>query len=282
MNLDFLPEKIYSSIKQVDINNVYEIRLRLGFPIFCITNKGKVNLKENGQDILCLNNDISFVIEKITKRSIYAYNNQIKKGFLDAGNGIRVGLGGECVFEDNKILTIRNISSLNIRIPHKITGCGNVVFEKIYVNNLIENTLIISPAGYGKTTLLKDLVRIINEKTLLQILVIDERGEFININGINIDKITYSDKSYAFNYGIRSLSPSIVITDELSSAEDWDCIFRVANSGCGIIASCHAKNIEETRNKPSFNNSIFNRYVVLGNAKKGNIEGIYNKDFIKI
>ncbi len=282
MNTDFFPEKINSALRKINLDNVYEIRLRVGFPIFCITNVGKKTINTNGQDVICSNDDIAYIIEKITKRSIYAFNNQIKKGFLDANDGIRVGLGGECVFEDDRILTIRNVSSLNVRIPHKIKGCGDYVFNKIYIDNKIENTLIISPAGYGKTTLLKDLIRNINDKTNFQILVIDERGEFCNINGINIDKITYSDKLYAFNFGIRSLSPSLIVTDELSSENDWICAFKAVNSGCNVIASCHAKGINELINKKSFNNSVFSRYVVLGNNKKGEIEGVYNQNFIRI
>lgn len=279
MNFDFFPKQISDCLYKLNMDYVYEIRLRVGYPIFCITKTGRVHLKKEGQEIFCSKEDILYIIEKITKRSIYAYNNQIKKGFLDANNGIRIGLAGECVFEDNNILTIKNISSLNIRIPHIIKGCGDIIFKKIYSDMHILNTLILSPAGFGKTTLLKDLIRIINNKTDIQILIIDERGEFINSNGINVDKITYSSKSYAFDYGIRSLSPSLIITDELSSEDDWDCVFKVANSGCSIIASCHARNIDDIKLKKNFNKDIFSRYVILGNRKKGEIEGIYNKDF---
>ena len=122
----------------------------------------------------------------------------------------------------------------------------------------------------------------LNKYSDKSILIIDERGEFSEVAGANIDKIKYSDKLYAFNYGIRSLSPDIVITDELVSESDGECIKSAKNSGIKIIASCHAENIEDLKSKSFFCENMFYRYILLKNARNygfGRIANVYDERF---
>ncbi len=147
----------------------------------------------------------------------------------------------------------------------------------------MKNTLIISPPAKGKTTILKDLARKIDAKLNIPILIMDERGEFASVKGKNIDVIKFGNKLYSFNYGVRSLSPMVVITDELSEKNDWICASNAANSGVKIIASCHGGNIDEIKRKEYFINNVFERYVVLKNLQKpGMIDGFYNELLNKI
>ena len=137
----------------------------------------------------------------------------------------------------------------------------------------------MSPPFKGKTTILKDLCRKINDNSDKAILLIDERSEFRNISGKNIDRVENSNKLYAFSYSVRSLSPEIVITDELSEKSDFLCAQSVVNSGVKIIASCHAACIEDLISKDYFIKNIFDRYVFLSNGSEfGKIDGIYNKE----
>ena len=285
VNLDFLPIKISGALKKTDINALSELRLRTGFPIFGIFNGKKIYLSPDGATLdkssafICGQDCVAETVESATEKSLYAFNDRLKQGFITTRDGIRIGVAGECVFDNDNIITIKKISSLNIRVPHEIKNCSADIYRKIFLKS-VYNTLIISPPAKGKTTLLKDIARKFNDNTEYSVLIIDERGEFNRISGENIDVIKYSNKKYALNYAIRSMSPQIVITDELQSKDDWKSAEQAANSGIKIIASCHGKDITDLRRKDFYNENVFERYVVIDDSKPaGTIKGVYGKDF---
>ncbi len=283
MNLDFLPKKFYYAISKLDFDKLYHIRLRAGFAVTIIYDSQKLFLGQGGvtlstnNAIVCDTNDINEIIVNVTERSLYAFNEKIKQGYINTKSGIRIGLLGECIFDKGQIITIKNINGLSIRIPHEIVGAANLVVEKVVCNNEVYNSLIVSPPGYGKTTILKDLTKQLNYKYKYSILIIDERGEFLNISGENIDAIRYSDKLFAFNYSIRSIAPEIVITDELCTIEDWNAVKFCANCGVKVIASCHGKDIDDVINKDFYIKNVFDRYIILdsGNAP-GQLLNVYD------
>ena len=286
MKLKFLPDKFVQALDKLDLNLLYEIRLRVGFPvkinykndILYLSSDGATTYKNDA--LTCSFNDIDYIINYSTEHSIYAFNDKIKDGFLTVEKGIRIGICGECVYSNNVLQTIKNFTSLNVRIPHEINGCSNQVFKYVLENEFINNTLIISPPFLGKTTLLKDIALKLNDINKYSILIIDERGEFENIKGESIDTIKYCDKYYAFNYGIRSMSPSIIITDELVNESDWKCAYSVVSSGIKIIASCHGDNLTNLQKKEFFNKYIFDKYVFLSKDSFGKIDKVYNREFV--
>lgn len=262
-----------------------EIRLRTGFPIVVncgnqyayLSSEGITLNKKNA--IVCLNRDIEEILYNVTERSLYAFNDRIKQGYITTKSGCRIGLAGECVMSDGQPVTIKNVTSLNIRIPHEIKDCSAEIFNKITAGG-IKSTLILSPPAQGKTTILKDLARKINDNFSLSLLIIDERGEFEEIKGENVDSVKYSDKLYAFEYAVRSMSPQVVITDELSSEKDWECAYTAANSGVKIISSCHAKNCEELMKKKYFRKGVFERFAELKPyGRPGQLSGIFDENF---
>ncbi|MBE5754301.1 MAG: hypothetical protein E7340_03090 [Clostridiales bacterium] len=278
MELKFLPLRIKNVIETLDVDKLYEIRFRVNQPIKINFNgKYKYLLNSYNEKIFATNNDFDEIIKKVTEYSLYAYNEKIKNGYLYALGGVRLGLCGECVFDNEKIITIKNITSINLRVPHNISGCSNTFFDKLVQGSKIYNTLIISPPFYGKTTMLKDVAYKLNNLNLGNILIIDERGEFTNVQGENIDKITFCNKSYAFEYGVRVMSPSIVIADELVGENDWNYVYNACKSGVSIIASAHGSSIDDVINKSFFNNKVFERYVVIS-EKIGTVSAIYDKN----
>ena len=285
MKLEFLPKHIYNAIELVGTSNVQEIRFRVDYPIKLITNNGSKYLTNfnSNETIKCKKADIDYVISYITEKSLYIYNDRIKQGYITTKEGVRVGVSGECVFSNGQIVTIKNFTSLNIRIPRLIKGCSNEIYKYIANQNGVFNTLIICAPGYGKTTMLKDLALKINSKYDLSILIIDERGEFLEVHGENIDKILYSDKLYAFDCALRSMSPNVVVCDELVSKKDWECVKNVSISGVKILASCHASKLTELKEKAFFVNGVFERYVFLRSFDKpGQIDAIFDGEFNKV
>lgn len=286
MNLSFLPESLLSAIKKLDINKLTEIRFRLGQPVLITYDGKKSYLSSSGSEeqkekaFVCNEFIINFAINNLTEKSLYAHNEKLKLGFLTFNDGIRVGVCGECVVENKKILTIKNVTSLNVRIPHEISGCAKNIFDAVRLNEKLSNVLIISPPAYGKTTILKDLVRLLNKLSIGSILIVDERGEFFGINGENVDVIKYSDKDFAFSSGIRAMSPKVIVTDELYGANDWKSVKKASECGVKVIASCHAESIDNVKEKEEFISGVFDYYVLLnGEGRPGVLKSIFNKNF---
>ena len=288
MDFSFLPEIIRNSLFKTDIEKIYEIRLREDFAVSVVFDNKRFYLSKNGLTlyenlgIKCQREFIKDTLDNLTEFSVYAFNDKIKKGFLTYKDGVRIGVAGECVY-DTELITIKNVTSLNIRIPHEILGCSDEVYKYILSDNQINNTLILSPPFCGKTTILKDLARKINKYHNKSILIIDERGEFSSVSGVNIDKIKNCTKEYAFSFGLRSLSPEIVITDELVGKSDWEFVLNAVNSGVKIIASCHAKNIDELKRKNYFLEGVFDRYLVLDKFDgMGKVIEVYDREFNRL
>lgn len=284
--LSFLPDVINNILNNIDVSKVYEIRIRENRPIV-VNFEGKYVYLSNlggtfleGQAIVAKAEDINQIINNVTEQSVYAFNDRLKNGYITTKEGVRIGVAGECVFDGGNIVTIKNISSINVRIPHMQSGCANSLFDIVVDDDKVYNTLLIAPPTYGKTTMLKDLISIFDNRFLFPMLVIDERGELFDCTTKNVDYIKYSDKLYAFKCGLRSLAPQVVFTDELVEEVDWKCVESAVDSGTKIIATCHGANLKDIQSKHFFIDGVFSRYVVLDNkGKPGVIKGVFDKGF---
>ena len=295
---NILPNRISNALRNIPYKNLCELRLRsecatvvniLGENYYLNDNK----LTKFYDDAICVSNGVlQSIIQKLCNNSLYSVNDQLINGYISCFGGVRVGVCGEIVSVDNKIKTIKNISSINFRFPHFIKNCSLNIFNYITNGNSVYNTLIISPPGAGKTTILRDIIYQLNTRgNLLNILVVDERQELSRVyNGNevesipNIDVILGSTKKYGFECGIRSMKPDVIITDEINMSSDIDDIELALTCGVRVIASAHADNIVDLKNKVSFrsllNKCLFERIVVLSCENGvGTIEGIYDENF---
>ena len=277
--LEFLPQTIKNGINKINGKYLYEIRLRVGKPTlvnyqgeFCyLSEYGLTDIAEKA--IIGTAYDVENCIYRAGNYSVYAVEEQIKKGYITALNGERIGLAGEYVFDKGNVLSLRNFTSVCIRIPHEIIGSGEEIYRRC-MSDRVRNTLIMSSPGLGKTTILRDLSRILGERTNKNVLICDERGELsVGNTGKRSDIIKFSDKETAFEAGIRAMRPDVMITDELS---ERDCVAlqKALAAGVLIIASAHFSDFRYVKQEFL---DIFERFVLLNEKKIGEIYAVYDQ-----
>lgn len=291
-----LPEKIFKILdEKVNLKAVNELRFRADKPIVvCVSGKNYF-LTENGVSSNLTNAlfaskiAIEDIIFRASECSIYSVNEQIKRGFIVTDGGIRIGIGGNVVEENGQIKTMTNFTSCNMRFPHNVKNCSLCAYPFIVHDDKIENTLVISPPNAGKTTFLKDFVLQLSERKLsYNVLLLDERGELDNnVDSNFFDKIAFSTKKVGFENGIRSLSPDLIVTDEIGQEEDIDAIIYAITSGISVLATTHADSMETFLKKPLFQrvikDKVFKRYVLLSKRNgPGTFEGVYNENFARV
>ena len=289
--LRVLPLDISSEIKGYLINeSLQEIRIKANKPII-------VNLsnKEVILDRSATTNDLKQILVRISNYSLYAYEEEIKQGYITVKGGHRIGMAGECVISQGEVKTIRNISSINMRICREVKGSSNEIMKFIVSNDRVYNTLIISPPKCGKTTILRDMARNIsngmpiNNLTGKKVSIIDERSEIAScFNGVpQLDVGIRSDildncfKKDGMIMAIRSLSPEVLICDEIGTDGDIEALNMAFNSGVNIVVTIHGYNIDDVYKRNVFKDllekSILERIVVLSSRRgPGTIENIYS------
>lgn len=289
--LRVLPLDISSEIKGYLINEpLQEIRIKANKPII-------VNLsnKEVILDRIATTNDLKQILVRISNYSLYAYEEEIKQGYITIKGGHRIGMAGECVISQGEVKTIRNISSINIRVCREVKGSSNEIMKFIVSKDRVYNTLIISPPKCGKTTILRDIARNIsngmpmNNLTGKKVSIIDERSEIAScFNGIpQLDVGIRSDildncfKKDGMIMAIRSLSPEVLICDEIGTDGDIEALNMAFNSGVNIVVTIHGYNIDDVYKRNVFKDllekSILERIVVLSSRRgPGTIENIYS------
>lgn len=285
---------------QIDFGQVQEIRLRIQAPFVLVYKNEEFfigldgSLSKNMESAHQITkNELRETMEYISNYSLYAYEDELRQGFITIQGGHRIGLAGRVIQEDNKVKSMKYISFINVRISHEIKGCANIVMPYIMEERQMKHTLIISPPRCGKTTLLRDMIRQLSNGTKyhegMAIGVVDERSEIgacymgvpQNDLGIRTDVLDCCPKAVGMLMLIRSMSPEVIAVDEIGSRKDIDAIAYVINCGCKLIATVHGTSIEDIKSKPILGElleeTIFERFIILNNKSKvGEISYIYD------
>ncbi|NMB43136.1 MAG: stage III sporulation protein AA [Clostridiales bacterium] len=292
---------------ELDYRLLQEIRLRANSPLFIIYDNQEYVVDCDGRITKSIDNafyietnEIKETMEYISNFSFYAFEDEIRQGFITISGGHRIGISGKVILDNEKIRSMKYISFINVRLSHQVEGCADKVMPYLYDDTgACFNTLIISPPRCGKTTLLRDVIRQLSDGSLgnpgMIVGVVDERSEIgacymgvpQNNLGIRTDVLDCCPKAKGMMMLIRSMSPRVIAVDEVGSDEDIKAIKYVMNCGCRLIATVHGDSIEDILNKPILDELVkkrlFERYIILNNESEiGHVEGIYNKEGIKI
>lgn len=286
-----LPLGISNELRDIFLKEpIQEVRIKVNKPIIVNSSHREIVLK-----YVTTIEDMKQILVKVSNYSLYAYEEEIKQGYITIKGGHRIGIAGECVLVNGEVRTIRNISSLNIRICREVIGCSNKVMRFITNNNRVFNTLIVSPPKCGKTTILRDIAKSISSGMPnlnlkgKKVSIIDERSEIAAcFNGVpQLDVGIRSDildnclKKDGMIMAIRSLSPDILICDEIGTEGDVEALNMAFNSGVNIIVTIHGYSIDDIYQRKVFKdlleNSILERIVILSNKNGvGTIEKVYS------
>lgn len=293
------------NVNQAILDKIEEIRIRENLPLEIIYDNHQDFLAADGkltksvEEAYIPNREDTFkIINLISNHSIYRLEEELKRGYITVYGGHRIGIAGKIVLEKGEVKTIKDISSFNIRIAREKLGSANNIIPYILNqrDNSVHNTLIISPPQCGKTTIIRDIARQISSGVDnfrfpgIKVGIIDERSEIAgcvqgvpqNDVGLRTDVLDSCPKAEGMMMMIRSMSPKVLIVDEIGRQEDTLAILEARNAGVSVIATAHGANIKEIIKRPTISSliqqAIFTRYIILSRRKGvGTIEQIFDE-----
>lgn len=303
--------RLLEALPKSELNGLEEIRLRLGQPVQLCGSRWDRFLHEDAgvterlsEGIRVTADHLSRVIASVTQSSLYAVEEDVRRGFVTMPGGHRVGVAGRVVVGDSgAVRSMRSVYSVNIRIAREQIDCAKPLCPYLYdrISMRPYSLILISPPQCGKTTLLRDLIRIWSSGfaaagvPAAKVTVVDERSEIAGcVDGIpqfdmgpRTDVLDGCPKSEGLSMAIRSLSPTIVATDEIGSVSDTAAVLDATHAGVQVFASAHAASVDEFSKRPAMANLIetraFQRYIVLSRRSgPGTVEQILDADFRRV
>lgn len=277
-----------SALSEGDFKQLQEIRLRVGQPLILKMNDNEYGLGEKGRCKLewgykISKQDVADILHCMSDFSLYALEDELRQGFLTLEGGHRVGIVGKVVLENNRIKTMKYISGMNIRIAHEVIGCSESVMPYILSRDRVYHTLIVSPPGCGKTTLLRDMILQLSEGFCgygpYTVGVVDERSEIAacylgipqNQLGTRTDVLDACPKVEGMRMLLRAMAPQVVAVDEIGKGKDCEALHEMLSAGVSLLCTVHGKDEKECLRRPRLKElleeGLFERIVILSSRQ---------------
>lgn len=250
--LELLSPAVYESIRRLASDDIDEIRLRINRPP--ALSIGSRDMFVDGAAVT--REDIDHTFKAAFSYSLHSYSKELSEGYVTTRGGNRVGLCGTAVMASKEMETVKNISSINIRIAKEVKNCADEIAARCF-NHGAEGILVIGPPGSGKTTILRDIARQLGNR--LKISLIDERGEIAaeyrgapqNDVGAMTDVFSGYPKHIGVAIAVRVMSPKAVIVDEIGAEDEVEALEYALHSGVSLITAVHGIGYEDARTKPA-------------------------------
>lgn len=274
--IEMLPESIGNQIKLLhpkSMSRIEEIRIRIMKRVEVIITGKPIYLPYE-----VTYDDTINLLNELSNYSIYTLEEELRKGYITVKGGHRVGLSGRVITENGRVKAIRDVTSFNIRIAKERIGISERYIPYLYDGNWL-NTLIIGPPQTGKTTLLRDFARVISsgykQIEAKKVCIVDERSEIAGcVQGVpqhqfgeRLDVLDACPKAEGMMMMIRSMSPDVLIVDEIGTKEDAVAVMEAVHAGVQLLVSVHGHHASELKNRPSlkmlFEAKVFDRFLEL-------------------
>jgi len=272
-----LPRSVLRCLENFEQEKIDEIRIR---------KNGTCSITENGKNIAIdaslSDFDFERIISEISGGSLYSYAETLKKGYLTLPCGARVGISGQAVTENGRVVGLNDITSFVFRIPRSVHGAGEYIVHLLKRYSFSRGILIYSPPGMGKTTVLRDVCRILGGgEQPLRVAVVDTRDEICRGEKFGtVDVLRGFERAEGIEIAVRTLSPQIIVCDEIGSEADAEAILALRHCGVPLLASAHAASISDLLMRP-FTKSLDSAGIFAGYVGLLRGEGGLNYRFEK-
>lgn len=279
-------------------DTLQEIRLRVGKPLAVTAAGGNYFVSPKGELLQtfqgALRVDWDMIVKSLefmSRSSLYAFESEMRNGYITVEGGHRIGMVGRTICQNGQIVGINPVAGLNVRISHEIRGCADKLLPHVTEAGLLLHTLIVSPPGGGKTTMLRDLIRLTSDKLRMSVGVADERSEIGGCYrgipqcdlGMQTDVLDGCPKAEGMLMLLRTMNPQVIAVDELGGRAELEAVVSVLHAGVKLLCTAHSDSLAELEQRPGFDQllqmGVFERIVILGGQQgPGTIVGVYRLD----